>query len=228
MRFLDRNFFLIRLASIASLLVMIILAAHCGEALAAQPNGWLLRQSSRIAGNQVTYICPTGMKVDSLTYTTIVLAPKFTTTVYNKESKCYLARTYQELKSRLTRKTPSSATSDVRKGKLGMIAGLSATQFFLDKMKHGKKRTKIEFWVANDFALPTELLEYWAKTCEIPSGYGLPLRVVRFHNDGRTSTLLNTVSCTRTAVSPSSWKAPTGYKQVRDEMSVLTGISTEN
>lgn len=199
------------------------LAGTMSSAPAAQPNGWLLHQTTSIQGNQVAYLSTTAMKTESLSYTTIVRAPKYTTSLYNNRTKCYLTKTYTEWKQRLSSAKHAATRLDVRQGKSGTIAGLRARQIFLDKTKSGHRTKHFEFWVTKEIGIPQQFVECCASLCEVPAEYGLPLRVIRTRQDGGKTIVLDTQSCKRTVIPPSTWQGPEGYKRVSDEVTVMMG-----
>jgi len=206
---------------VARVLVFLTLLAGCSsrDLQAAQPQCWVLQQTGDVEGKQVAYLSSSGMKVESISYSMLVLPPKFSIMFYSNRSKCYFTSTYEELKARLFRKASSTASDTVRPGRTGKIAGLTARQYFLDTAK-GKH---IEFWTTRDILVPKQFVEYSATICEVPAAYGFPLRIIKTKGDGAKSKRLETLSCQRTVVPASTWSAPIGYKKVKDEMSVLVG-----
>ena len=207
---------------VATLQVVAVLSGLMPAAWSGEAKGWVLKQSSQMPGNQVAFICPKGMKVESLNYMTIVCPPNFSTFLYNKRSKIYAETTYAQLQAEFSNR--KHGQNDVRAGATGTVAGLKSRQYFVDKTQHGRKWTRAEFWTTGEIKVPEQLTEYWCRLCEIPAGYGVPLRVIRLHKDKRKgTTMLDTVSAQRAPISSSTFKCLTGYKQVADKMSVMMG-----
>jgi hypothetical protein len=189
---------------------------------AAPATGWRLEQQSDYSGRQTMIVSPAGIRADSLDYATIIVPPDYKAALYNHRTRlCYLS-TAKKLAEKYRLKP--EAVYQVVRGGSQKIAGLQATQYFGDKRSAAKiSRRKLEFWVTQDLAVPQKAYAYWAALSGIPSGYGLPLRVIKYQKGGRRTLILDTVSCRQVQITPDTFKGVAGYRPVDDEMSLILG-----
>ncbi len=202
------------------LLASILSASNPLSSSAAQQVGWILQQTGQIEGKQTAYFSPYGMRLETATYLIIVSAPKYVAKIYNTKSKCYFEKAYKDFRLKLTPMGSNPAQTERTFGSSGAIASLRARQVFVEKKKRNQK---VEFWATPDIAIPQQLIDCCAGLYELPGDCGLPLRVIRNYGNGSRSVILDTLSSKQAYLPISTWQEPTGYKQVNDEMTVLTG-----
>ncbi len=214
----------IRLVSLV-LLAALLSASNPLSSPAAQQLGWVLQQTGQIEGKQTAYFSPYGMRLETATYLIIVSAPKYIAKIYNTKSKCYFEKAYKDFRIKMTPMGSNPSLAERTFGGAGAIANLRSRQVFVDKKK---RKQKVEFWASNDIAIPQQLIDCCAGLYELPGDCGLPVRVIRTYSNGSRSLILDTLSSKQTYLPISTWQEPAGYKQVTDEMAVLTGdINTD-
>jgi hypothetical protein len=150
--------------------------------------------------------------------------------IYNHASRTYCD---VSTKPTATRSSYVSTPGQVVKGGSKTVLNLRANQYWCGGFdSKGRQMYSTEFWTTNDLNIPASYTDGYLKMCGLPAGLGLPIGVIRHYGDPkdpkhRRSVFLDTSKVTPANFSPSEFVAPTGYKQVADEMEVLVGDQLE-
>lgn len=207
---------------LASLLVLSTSSVQPGEAATAQ-KGWTLEQTSEDSGRQQMYISDQAIRLNAKFLTLIIQAPKFGAIVFNDKNKRYVDLPYSQWSKRL------KSDSKLPMKKIGSgerVAGLQTVQYLRDT---GKPHKKQKIWVSTQLPLSRQLTDFVLNTVGLPTGLGLPVRMVSVYSDGRKEkTELNTISFKNAKLPPKIFELPSGYQKVKYEMELLVDKSSDS
>lgn len=208
--------------------------------ISAQETGWFLQQKSSHTGEQQLYVTATGIKTYSPKNKVGVFSrgPGWQVFMYNDQTKLYFDEPINQWIADLSKNKSQLEGATWKAGRQANIAGLKATEYVMSSSPppgatRPKKRTQAtpraaSFWVANEISIPRNLVGLMAKTYGLPSTYKVPLAFTVIGADGRTNTLLQTVSVQKVTMPPSLWLKPTGYKRAKSDVDVLVDQDTKD
>lgn len=193
---------------------------------AAKKPGWALRQNSQTYGIVKCTLSADGIKMEMGNVKVAIVPPKWRFTFWNDQSKFYFEESLEDFEKRVPKKkTPP--------GWIRTLTPLNPHVETISGMKSKNWRWQVlnpknpnEFVLFYDFActesmgLPKRLTEVASICCYVPTGKGMPLRVIGSTPTGR-KIFLNTTFISKTMVDPEIFKMPKGYTKVRNEMEVL-------
>jgi hypothetical protein len=194
----------------------------------AKEQGWLLEQTSEISGKQEILWKTDAVRVSFEKNGLIMItkAPDWKVDIFSPYTKRYCQYTFEQFKNKFCQeKQRHKANHVVLKGKKTQtIIGLRVTQYLMAKAKKSGVvdwSDSSELWVTKQLTMPQKVSEVFAEMASLPKGLGVPLRVLRIRNNGLTVRTINTLALHKTAINDSSFKMPTGYKRVSDELGVM-------
>lgn len=206
-----------------ALLLIWLAVASCPQSAAAASTqkGWMLEQTSEDSGRQQMYISDQAIRLKAKFLTLIIRAPKFSAIVFNDKNKRYVDLPYTQWSKRV--KSSNLAIKKTASGE--KIAGLQTVQYLRDT---GKPHKKQKIWVSNQIPISRQLTDFVLNTLGLPTGLGLPVRMVSIYTDGRADkTELNTISCKNSKLPANIFDLPAGYKKVKYEMELLVDQGTD-
>lgn len=187
----------------------------CGRPI----KGFDVSQVSQYQGRVHMRVTPAVARIDSDEYT-VVLLPNSRTLVYNNANKTYCEKRREEW-LRQFGGTEKSHSRRVRKAKTEMIAGRHSTKYICERLdKKGRLSTTTEFWTCSDLPITAENASAYCVFCDVPAGYGLPMRIMR-NVGSRQFSMLDTLACRPASFDPSVFKPLSGFKKVKDEMELM-------
>ncbi|MBX9952026.1 MAG: hypothetical protein K2Y39_22830 [Candidatus Obscuribacterales bacterium] len=200
--------------------------ASLSQAAQAKKAGWLIRQNSQTYGTVKTIVSPDGLKMEMGTIRVTMTPPKWRITFWNERTKYIFDESLQEFQRRSPRKPrPSGYLERLEPGKprFQTFSGLKAKNwhwYAYDPKNPKEQKLLYDFACAENLNLPQGLMDAASICCYIPTGKGLPLRVVGDSFRG-TKVFLNTTFVSKTMVDPEIFKTPKNYTRVKSEMEVL-------
>lgn len=209
----------------ATFSLLISFAALAQPAQAKKP-GWLIRQNSQIYGIVKTIVSPDGLKMEMGTIRVTMTPPKWRITFWNERTKYLFDESLQEFKRRSPPKQrPLGFVEKLEPGKpkTQTFSGLKAKtwHWYAYNPKNPKEQKLLhDFACVDNLGLPQGLMDAASICCYLPTGKGLPLRVVGDSLHG-TRVYLNTTFVSKTMVDPEIFRTPKNYTRVKSEMEVL-------
>lgn len=192
----------------------------------AKKPGWLIRQNSQTYGIVKTIVSPDGLKMEMGTIRVTMTPPKWRITFWNERTKYIFDESLQEFQRRSPPKThPVGYIEKMEPAKPAFqtFSGLKARNWhwYAYNPKNPKEqRLLYDFSSVDNIGLPQGLMNAAAICCYIPTGKGLPLRVVGDSQHG-SKVFLNTTFVSKTMVDSDIFKAPKNFTRVKSEMEVL-------
>lgn len=206
--------------ALASFVIMPMQPAH------AKKEGWLLRQNSQTYGIVKTIVSPDGLKMEMGTIRVTIMPPKWQITFWNERTKFVFSESLQEFRRRSPVKpNPTGYVEKLEPGKPAVqtFSGLKARNwhwYSYDPHHPERQHLLYDFACAENLGLPQGLTDAASICCYIPTGKGLPLRVVgESRQDKRV--FLNTTFVSKTMVDKEIFKPPKNLTRVKSEMEVL-------
>ncbi len=205
----------------------------------AGDSGFILSQKSGVCGDAEIYASSKGLKlVQKGTSCILVMrAPDWKVNFFNTDSKVHYetdAKNFQGKSSGFLaglisasrflalsqEKTKASATS---------VAGLNCTETKLVRIgalpaytiRNKNELMAATYYGTRDLALPQPAVLVLQRFYRIPTLTGFPAKVDIFDLKGRVKTELDTCSCVKSVLAPSTFNIPTGYAKVESEEAVV-------
>lgn len=197
---------------------------------AQSQQGWAFLQKSEQVGTWRVYLSQTGLQAlnNEMGVTIVTKSPQWNLALYNSKTKVYYLSTVKDWevqfqtnpKYRTRAKFVSKQAA--RKGTTGMIAGMRATQYFVDAPINGGAR-QAEVWVATDVKIPKELSELFEKLYGSSLGNlgSMPLRFSYIDESGKKTMVMNTLQGRPETIQVASFNYPTHFKRVDSEIAVF-------
>ncbi len=196
------------------------------EAPASPLKGWDVSQVSQFQGKVHIRITPSVGRIDSNEYT-VVLLPDTRTLIYNNSNKTFCEKPRKEWLRQFGGSEIAHANK-VHKARSAVIAGRKATLYICDRFsRNGKLSYSTEFWTCSDLPIAAENAAAYCVFCDVPSGYGLPMRITRKYRD-HTVSMLDTLGCREMPFEPAVFKPLNGFKKVKDEMELIMAGSSSS
>jgi hypothetical protein len=209
---------------VASLLATTFLLASL-PSFAKNP-GWILRQNSQTYGIVKTIVSPDGIRLELGDMRIGIMGPKWRITFWNLRTKFTFDESLEEFKKRIPVKAKAIGwTRVMEQGKpaIQTFCGVKAKNwhYYAYNPKDPKQKVLLyDFMTADGLGLPQKVMDVAAICCYVPTGKGLPLKVVG-ETQGSLRVFLNTTFIAKTQVDPEMFKLPKGYTRVKSEMEVL-------
>ncbi|HEY9777361.1 MAG TPA: hypothetical protein V6C81_26600 [Planktothrix sp.] len=183
-------------------------------------------QRSSFSGQQHCYLCKKGVRIESTLIDTIIDFDKGTVTMFKDSLKSYCTMTYDQWKGQFAQnKNKLKKEREIKKGITAKISGVEAVQYLLLNKDRTEKHLSEEYWTASPKEIPAKFTAPLSELVGLPPELGVPLRVTQRKRDGRTLNVLETLKVTRSTFGPKLLQCPSGYKQVKDAVSLVLGES---
>jgi hypothetical protein len=200
-------------------------------------SGWALDANSNFAGTVSFQFNDEAARfhLDKMGLTMITKAPSWDVTLYNEVNKNCLTMTYakwqQRFKTTIVRHAPGTAYIDlpVEISKHSeKILGFATDKYTLKRISEKSHQTiKTECWVANEVLVPSHFAGILHILFQAPENIkGMPMRV-EIPANGRQVPAIEVYKLQAKTFSGDEFKPLTGYKTVKDEMSLMLDDSDE-
>jgi hypothetical protein len=201
----------------------------------AQEPGWGLLIQSPHVGTLYLYLTNEGfatvMKETGATFASH--SPDWMLVIYNDKTKVYYVERLQDMQlltnskgKKVSEAARRATVQNARAGRSAVIAGLPATQYFINSYTADGGERQAEIWITKSITPPVQ----WFKTFEkifnidMSSGSlpkGMPLRVTVLDDAGKPDLLYDALNCQRQMIHTASFSYPRSYKPVDSELAVL-------
>lgn len=199
---------------------LMLLHVQCLPAAAAGEAGFECRQFSDYEGNVTIKFANSAARIDAGGLYTLILLKDQTALIYNHKNKTYCQSPRRKL-SALFGSGKEYASNQTRKGRSGIVAGMKASEYICRSYSpQGKLAYTTEFWTCRNVAVPAGYVDDYAMICDVPRGYGIPLRAVR-DTGGKKVKTIDTLSMRKMIFPPQIFQPLKGYRKVDDEMDML-------
>lgn len=193
-------------------------------------NGWAFLQKSEQVGTWRVYLTEAGLQAinDEMGVTIVTKAPQWNLAVYNSKTKVYYLSTVKDWQMHFQQnpkyknRTKFVSKQAARRGSQAVIAGMRATQYFVDAPINGGAR-QAEVWVASDVHIPAELSQLFEKMYGSSLGNlgAMPLRFSYIDESGKKTMVMNTTLGRQEVIQMASFNYPTHFKRVDSELAVF-------
>jgi hypothetical protein len=193
-------------------------------------SGWAFLQKSEQAGTWRVYLSQQGLQAvnNEMGVTLVTKAPQWNLAVYNTKTKVYCLSTVKDWQVHFQRdpkyrnRAKFVSKQAARKGTTSVIAGMRATQYFVDALVRGDAR-QAEVWLASDVHIPSELSQLFEKMYDFPLGNlgSMPLRFSYIDESGKKTMVINTLQGRPETIQTASFNYPTHFKRVDSQIAVL-------
>lgn len=204
------------------------------SAASAAESAWLLDVKSLIAGAEGTQslvICEKGLDISSKGFDIQITGETVRLLMIYHARKEYCEMKFDDFAKRYAIGDTYVSTSEstlkqqvlkrtVIKGKTGTICGLPVSQYLITFDNHGKKAVWKEFWATTAVKAPARFVDAWAKITGVPTGYGMPLKLIHYTYRGPRKEL-DTMKVACSKLPPDAFKPVKGYKAVKSEVTML-------
>lgn len=192
--------------------------------------GWAFLQKGEQTGTYRIYLTDTGQIAinDEIGTTIVTKAPSWNLAVYNSKTKVYFLSTVKDWQMHFQQnpkyknRTKFVSNPAPRKGIHSTIAGMRATQYFVDAPINGGAR-QAEVWVADDVRMCPELSQLNEKM--YGSAFGglgrFPLRFSYIDESGKKTMVMNTTIGRPDVIPTAAFAYPTHFKRVGTELAVF-------
>ena len=212
----------------ALLAIFLILQPILSKETAREPakDCWVLTQlnpNSPYSHSQIVLIAPQGVQISASDVKFFMPAPNYDIAIYNTTTQTYYAAPLKEWLSKYSANPFSKTGKYMQKSGAGKVAGLDAERYF---MMHGQGRNarKLrEVWATTAIGADKHVAEILQHMCGLPEGSvdGVPLRIVRFMENGREDMWVNTLTVKRIATPKNAFKQPTGCKKAKSQLELM-------
>lgn len=208
-----------------TLALVLSLSSLMPPVLAKKP-GWLVRQNSQTYGVVKTIVSPDGLKMEMGSIRVTMTPPNWRITFWNERTKYLFDESIQDFQRRSPAKpSPIGFVRKLEPGKpaIQTFSGLKAKNWhwYAYNPKNPKEQKFLyDFACVDNLGLPQGLMDAASICCYIPTGKGLPLRVVGDSGHGM-KVFLNTTFVSKTMVDAQIFRAPKNLTRVNSEMEVL-------
>lgn len=192
--------------------------------------GWAFLQKSEQVGTWRVYLAQQGLQAVNaeMGVTIVTKAPQWNLAVYNTKTKVYYLSTVKDWQvhfqqnPKYRNRAKFVSKQAARKGTSAMIAGMRATQYFVDAPINGGAR-QAEVWVASDVHIPQELSQLFEKMYGSSLGNlgSMPLRFSYIDESGKKTMVMNTLQGRPETIQMASFNYPTHFKRVDSEIAVF-------
>lgn len=192
--------------------------------------GWCFLQKSEQSGIWHVYLTESGqMSInDAMGVTMVTKAPLWNLALYNSKTKVYYLWTmndwqmHSQQNPKYKNRTKYVSKPAGRRGSQGIIAGMRATQYFVDAPINGGAR-QAEVWVADDVRIPPELSLHNERIYDSSLGGNgaFPLRFSYIDESGKKTMVMNTIAGRQEVIPMASFNYPTHFKRVDNELAVF-------
>lgn len=211
---------------------MSLTGGSCALAAGRQSRGYSLIQKSLYAGRASVKLSTEGTKIETSEYS-IFVQPSGNVRLYSRTNHtfCELPRKYWTDKYSI-----DSNYRVVKKGKTFQRMGHTVTEYFAICYSQGPNPTPVrymQFYASRDFKLPAAIQNDYLTLLGLPSGYGMPLWVIRRSRDSRSpdgapNTVVDTLDIRPATFAADEFTPPSGYTRVKDEMDVIVGVGRDS
>lgn len=192
-----------------------VFAAQAASAARCE-TGWEIEQRSEERGRTVIRITESSMVLSSKLMSAILTAPKFDACFFNESTRKYVLMPHSDWMKRY-----AAGKKDMQGPFPGeKIAGFSTRKY---TWKTKNRHKTMELWVTKDLPLSAPLQEFVSSTIGIPTGIGMPLRMVSKFDDREPRIDMETKSIKKSKIPKSAFELPKGYKKCKNEMELLLG-----
>lgn len=202
--------------------ISIVLTAICVLPTegAAPVKGWIIKQNTDYRGAQTVYVTPKMGKIVSKDLG-VISRGSSSVTLFNQIRKTYMALTAQEFLDRFGSPVDPKRLK-AKTGTSRIICGQKCTQYLIEASnRNGSLWYREELWTTKAIATDPKFIEECSSVFDIPSKYGVPLRLVRDYSDGRHVVMMDTLDCKPGSFSDSDFKLSAGFKKVKSEADIL-------
>ncbi len=208
MKFLAANF----------LLSLSLIAGLPSEAAAIK--GWVLKQNTDYRGSQTVFLVPGVGKIISKDLGLIARA-NAKVTIFNQQRKTYMELTHKEFMDKFGALVDSKKMR-VTPGPKGNVCGQPVQQYLIELVsKGGRVYYKEVLWATKALPMSQQFIDECSSIFEIPSTFGVPLRLVRDYRDGRHIVMIDTLECKAATFLKSDFELGKGFKPVESEADIL-------
>jgi len=192
----------------------------------AKGTGWVLRQNSQTYGIVKTIVAPEGIRLELGDMRIGIMAPKWRIVFWNLRTKYTFEESLEEFQKRVPRKARTihwDKVMEVGKPASEVVCGIRAKRWRWMAYNPKNRKEKVllyDFLAADNLGLPQKVMDVASICCYVPTGKGLPLRVIG-ESQGSPRVFLNTTFIAKTSIDPEIFKLPKGYTKVKSEMEVL-------
>lgn len=201
----------------------------------ADEPGWGLLIRSPHVGIVYLYITSEGFAivVKETGAKFVTHAPDWRLVMYNDKTKVYYVERLQDLQNitstkqrKLTDQAKRATLQSAKAGRTATIAGLPATQYFLNTYSPDAGERQAEVWITRAISPPAQLHKTFEKIFNIDMSSnafpkGLPLRIKVADDAGKRDVLYDTLNCQKQVIHTASFNYPKDYKPVDSELAVL-------
>ena len=206
----------------------------CSTVPAFAIKGWRLQQTSDFYGDQVAYISPEVIVIETkkLGIKLFMTAPDYHITGINYGSKSYARLSQAECKSELLLSNHAQSFVHKKFGK-DTVAGVATDKYVLENKERpsvkksvpastiGGKTYNTVFWVAPQIKVPMKLADMMMSMMQLPHGLGLPMRMMQYSGKGTEIITLDTRKVEKVTFPADLLTIPKGYTKVKDEMTLM-------
>jgi hypothetical protein len=192
---------------------------------AAPIKGWILKQNTDYRGSQTVYLVPGIGKIMSKDLG-LIARSNAKVTIFNQQRKTYLELTHKEFMDKF------GALVDPKKirvtaGAKSKMCGQQAQQYLIELVsRRGRVYYKEELWATRSLPMSQQFIDECATIFEIPSTFGVPLKLVRDYRDGRHIVMIDTLECKPASFAKSDFELAKGFTAVKSEADVLVSADS--
>lgn len=203
--------------------------------------GWKLHQTSDFYGDQVTYVSPEMIVIETkkMGIKLFMTAPDFNITGVNYGSKSYARLSSSECKSELLGNARSQHFAHKKFGR-DVVAGMNTIKYGVENSERPTVKTLVPastidgktyntlFWAATDIKIPVQFTDMMSSMMQVPHGLGVPMRMMQYTGKGTEIVSLDTKKAELVTIPADLTVIPKGYVKVKDEMSLLFSDSPDD
>lgn len=206
------------------------------QSVQADEQGWGLMIKSPHVGIVYLYITSEGfaLVIKQTGAKFVTHAPDWRLVMYNDKTQVYYVERLSDLQTMTTsgkgKRTQQAmrkaAMQNARTGKTDTIAGLQATQYFINTYSQEGGARQAEVWITKQIRPPEQLHKTFEKLFGIDMSRGqfpdgLPLRIKLADDAGKRELVYDTMNCQKQVIHTASFTYPSTYKRVDNELAVL-------
>lgn len=203
------------------------------QASAGAERGWLIRQQSPFSvysGNQNVYLTKTRLKMQGSNVRLFYESKTREIEVYNTATKEFYSGPAQSWIKKYVNLPKEKFVEATKRTK--MIAGKQALLFYLSKNESTGVHRLREVWATESILVPEDMCKVMWGLCGLHAAPGVPMRVMRLLDRGKTEMLLDTLEVSEAKFNEKDFVRPKGFKRVKNELELLlhasdTGSATD-
>ncbi len=197
-------------------------------------NGYKIIQNSQEFGQVYTLITPLGFKLKGTDVNILVKKPDYKVIFLNTKKHLIFTETIEKYNFKRDISQTHNSTikyAVTQENNNETINNFKPNKYKYYKIKVGVRKSLIcEFWTLKLPNFPQNLMDIGCQLAYIPTGYGFPLKYIRYDlHKGKYSPLyyLNTLEIKTQKIDQNEFAVPKNYTVVDSEMSVVMGLKPQ-